>query len=191
MLPHLRRNAVAYAALFVALGGTGAYAAATITGAQVVDNSLTSKDVVGLTGKDIVESRLGQVRSSTALNGVNWKFYPTTTCGKRPEAGETTVLCNPGVTEVTNLNYQSSGGDGPIAELGPDLDLNGFCDGGPTSTFSDDIRILVTSAAPRISIHAEWTADGDGERPFGGLNNKTCLFSGMAIRTTPSKIGPP
>jgi hypothetical protein len=47
MLRHLRRNAVAYVALFVALGGTGAYAAATITGAQVVDNSLTSKDVVG------------------------------------------------------------------------------------------------------------------------------------------------
>jgi hypothetical protein len=246
MLRHLRRNAVAYAALFVALGGTGAYAAATITGAQIVDNSITSKDVVGLTGKDIVESRLGQVPSSTELNGVNWKFYPTTTCGKRPPAGETSVLCNPGVTEVTNLNYQSSGADGPIAELGPDVDINGFCDGGPMSTISDDIKVLFVSRAPRISVHAEWTADGDGvqhsfdygggpltdaaaadflgafdddaagtlvytnantgevitiafqsedsgdgERPFGGLNNKTCLFSGMAIRTTPSKIGPP
>jgi hypothetical protein len=245
MLRHLRSNAIAYLALFVALGGTGAYAAATITGKDVVDNSLTSRDVVGLTGKDIVESKLGQVPSSTELNGVSWRFYPTITCGKRPAAGETTVLCQPGAAEITNINYQSSGGDGAIAEIGPDLDINGFCDSGsPTSTSSDDLKVVVVSRAPRISVHAEWTANGDGvqhsfdyaggplqdvaqadflgaadddaagtlvytnantgevitmtfqaedsedgERPFAGLNNRNCLFSGMAIRTTPSKIG--
>ncbi len=41
-------TAVAYLALFVALGGT-AYAAATITGADVVDESLTSADIKNLT----------------------------------------------------------------------------------------------------------------------------------------------
>lgn len=38
----LRGNAVAYVALFFALGGT-AYAAATVGSAQVVDNSLLSR----------------------------------------------------------------------------------------------------------------------------------------------------
>src|SRR4051794_27754683 len=42
---HVRGNVVAYLALFVALGGTSAYAAAAITGADVVDESLTSADL--------------------------------------------------------------------------------------------------------------------------------------------------
>jgi hypothetical protein len=41
---HLRRHAVAYAALFVALGGT-AYAADTIGSQDVIDDSLTSADI--------------------------------------------------------------------------------------------------------------------------------------------------
>lgn len=41
---HLRANAIAYLALFFALGGVG-YAAATVDSADVVDNSLKSKDV--------------------------------------------------------------------------------------------------------------------------------------------------
>jgi hypothetical protein len=43
-------NVVSVIALFVALGGAGAYAAATITGADVVDESLTGADVKGKTG---------------------------------------------------------------------------------------------------------------------------------------------
>ena len=61
--PHLNHTTVvAYLALFVALGGT-AYAAATITGADVVNGSLTgadlrngsvrTADVRGLTGADL------------------------------------------------------------------------------------------------------------------------------------------
>ena len=91
---HLRQNVVAYLALFVALGGTGAYAANTIRSADVVDNSLKSidlKDDVAvrssdvrddseaggglrgadiapntLTGRDIAEPTLGRVPSSTS-----------------------------------------------------------------------------------------------------------------------------
>lgn len=42
---HLRANVVAYLALFVALGGTGAYAANTIGSSDVIDESLLSQDI--------------------------------------------------------------------------------------------------------------------------------------------------
>lgn len=64
LVAHLRQNAIAYLALFVAMGGT-AYAAASITGADVVNDSLTGKDVkeATLTGPTVLAS------GPTALNG--------------------------------------------------------------------------------------------------------------------------
>jgi hypothetical protein len=60
---HIRHNAVAYVALFVALGGTSAYAANEWTGANIKDETLTGADVKGrpgvdwtLTGQDIKNS---------------------------------------------------------------------------------------------------------------------------------------
>ena len=53
---HTRRNLIAYLALFVALGGTSAYAAkALITGAQIEDNTIESIDVKAgtLTSSDV------------------------------------------------------------------------------------------------------------------------------------------
>jgi hypothetical protein len=44
-LSHIRQNAVAYLALFVALGGTSAYAANTIATGDIVDNQVTTADV--------------------------------------------------------------------------------------------------------------------------------------------------
>jgi hypothetical protein len=42
---HLRSNAVAYVALFVALGGTGAWAADKITSADIAKNAVRSKQI--------------------------------------------------------------------------------------------------------------------------------------------------
>jgi hypothetical protein len=42
---HIRQNAVAWLALFVALGGTGAYAANTIATGDIIDNQVLSPDV--------------------------------------------------------------------------------------------------------------------------------------------------
>ena len=39
--------AVAYLALFAALGGGTAYAAATVTGSNIKDGTITSKDIEG------------------------------------------------------------------------------------------------------------------------------------------------
>lgn len=55
LLRHLRRNAVAYLALFIALGGTSVAAVTVITGKNVKNSSLTGVDVKdsSLTGGDI------------------------------------------------------------------------------------------------------------------------------------------
>ena len=60
LLHHLRRNAVAYLALFVALGGTSFAAATVITGKDVKNSSLTGADVKNssLTGGDVKNSSL-------------------------------------------------------------------------------------------------------------------------------------
>jgi hypothetical protein len=67
---------VAYVALFVALGGTGAYAAATITGDDVVDESLTSADLLdekGVQGSDVIEGSLEStdLKDGTGVNGID------------------------------------------------------------------------------------------------------------------------
>src|SRR5215217_5370895 len=88
---YLRQNAVAFLALFIALGGVGAYAADTIGSSDVIDDSLLSADIhdatlrnidlapetIGsghvkdesLTGDDVNESTLARVPDSTRLAG--------------------------------------------------------------------------------------------------------------------------
>jgi hypothetical protein len=75
---HMRRNVVAYLALFVALGGTSAYAANEWTGANIVDESLTGADMLNgsvasrdvtngsLTGADVLDNAIG---SADVTNG--------------------------------------------------------------------------------------------------------------------------
>jgi hypothetical protein len=60
---------VAYVALFVALGGTSAYAAATIDGDDVIDESLTSDDLANdkaVQGSDVID---GSLVSADVLDG--------------------------------------------------------------------------------------------------------------------------
>jgi hypothetical protein len=70
---HIRQNLIAWLALFVALGGTGAYAANTITTGDIVDNQVTSADVRddnlgfgGLAQKDLGP---GSVGTSEIIDG--------------------------------------------------------------------------------------------------------------------------
>jgi hypothetical protein len=92
---HLRRNVVAYVALFVALGGT-AYAAGTIGSADVIDNSLVSADLrdgAAVRSADVVDDTSG-----AGLKGVD--IAPDTltgadiaesTLGTVPQAGQAPV----------------------------------------------------------------------------------------------------
>ena len=58
---HLRANLVAYLALFVALGGTGAYAASKIGSKDIAKNAVKSKHIKDnqVTGADIKDGSLG------------------------------------------------------------------------------------------------------------------------------------
>jgi hypothetical protein len=61
---HFGQQPVAYLALFIALGGTGAYAANTIGSADVINDSLLSEDVKNatLTSGDLREGTIGSGR---------------------------------------------------------------------------------------------------------------------------------
>jgi hypothetical protein len=58
---HLKHNVVAYLALFVALGGTSAYAANQFTGADIVNSSLTGADVKdqSIENRDLARNSIG------------------------------------------------------------------------------------------------------------------------------------
>jgi uncharacterized protein YjbI with pentapeptide repeats len=70
---HMRRNVVAYLALFVALGGTSAYAANEWTGANIVDGSLTGVDLkdASVAGRDVTDSSLTGADISESLTGAD------------------------------------------------------------------------------------------------------------------------
>jgi hypothetical protein len=70
---HARNNVVAYVALFIALGGTTAYAANTIGTGDIIDNQVTSADVrddnLGFGGLAAQDLGPGSVGSSEVKNG--------------------------------------------------------------------------------------------------------------------------
>ena len=69
---HMKHNVVAYLALFVALGGTTAYAANTIRSSDIIDNEVTTTDVrddtLGFGGLYAQDLAPGAVRSSEVLD---------------------------------------------------------------------------------------------------------------------------
>jgi len=76
MREHLRGNLVAYLALFVALGGTGAYAASKIDSGDIKDNSIKGKDIrTGqVAGSDLRdESATGADVANGSLDGADVK----------------------------------------------------------------------------------------------------------------------
>jgi hypothetical protein len=107
---------ISLVALFVSLGGVG-YAAVTITGKNVKNNSLTGKDIKNssltgkdvknnsLTGSDILESKLGKVPSArTADSASIARVTRVTARGTAPGDGTTvgtaTATCGPGLVVV-------------------------------------------------------------------------------------------
>jgi hypothetical protein len=78
LLGHMRQNVVAYLALFIALGGTSAYAANTIRSGDIIDNEVTTTDVRddnlgfgGLLSQDLAAGSVGtsEVANNSLGNG--------------------------------------------------------------------------------------------------------------------------
>jgi len=93
-------NAVSLTALFVVLGG-GAYAAATITGADVVNNSLTGQDVKEGTLKGVTRcpnsapNRVANVCFSKSFGGTSWNTALTKCASRKlrlPTIGEAFLI---------------------------------------------------------------------------------------------------
>ena len=103
---HLRSQAVAYAALFVALGGTS-YAAVSVSGADVRDGSLTSADIQAgsLTG-DVIQR--GSIPAS-ALAPSAQRLAAKPTRGPRGKTGPRGKKGDTGATGPT----------GPVGATGP------------------------------------------------------------------------
>lgn len=80
IMAHVQGNVVGYLALFVALGGTTAWAADKITSKDIAKNAVLSRHIKngqvksadvqdnGLTGTDVNEATLGQVPSAASAN---------------------------------------------------------------------------------------------------------------------------
>lgn len=103
MIRALRRhlsyaNVMASVAVFIALGGS-AYAALSITGRDVVNGSLTYKDLKRNTlgGRSVNESRLGQVRRARNAERLNGKT-----------AGQLLVRCPPATFPVSDVCVETS-----------------------------------------------------------------------------------
>jgi hypothetical protein len=88
-LRHLRRNAVAYLALFVALGGTSFAAATVITGKNVKNSSLTGADVKNssLTGGDVKNKSLRPADFSGSVQGPAGPQGPKGDVGAKGDPG--------------------------------------------------------------------------------------------------------
>jgi len=89
-LRHLRSNAVAYLALFVALGGTSFAAATVITGKDVKNSSLTGKDVKNssLTGGDVKNKSLSPKDFNGSVEGPQGDTGPQGVPGAKGNTGE-------------------------------------------------------------------------------------------------------
>ena len=90
LLRHLRFNAVAYLALFVALGGTSFAAAAVVTGKNVRDNSLTGRDIrnSSLTGTDVKDRSLTFADFNGSVPGAAGERGPKGDTGEAGPKGE-------------------------------------------------------------------------------------------------------
>jgi collagen triple helix repeat protein len=107
-------TAVAYLALFAALGGS-AYAAVTVTGKQIKDGTITGKDVKNRslgTGK-LSASALGSLAGERGPAGPQGPAGPKGDPGKQGPSGATGATGEQGpqgAAGVTNIEYRVSAG---------------------------------------------------------------------------------
>jgi hypothetical protein len=104
-------TAVAYLALFAALGGS-AYAAVTVTGKQIKDGTVTGKDVKNrsLAAGDLSASALGSLAGERGPAGPQGPAGPKGDPGKLGPAGATGEQGPQGSPGLANIEYKVSSG---------------------------------------------------------------------------------
>ena len=161
---HMRSNVVAYLALFLALGGVGAYAADKITSKDIAKNAVKSKHVKNdnLKSKDVKDGNLtgadladGAVGTADLANG--------SVTGAKIAAG---VLPNTGV--VARRVVQEDIGDNAQSEDSVQCEAGEHAVGGGaafiTSTDQYDFPSTLHASVP---LGSDNLVVGDGEVPTG------------------------
>lgn len=149
---HIGANAVAYLALFIALGGTS-YAAATIGSSQVVNESLTTSDL-----KDDQAVRSRDVRDDRLKGGgLRGQDIRENTLGTVPRAqgAESAKTVADGAIDGSKVATDSLGGD--------HLDESTL-ERVPTEAV---VRTETASVAPG-AVGGTWSSCEDDERVVGG-----------------------
>jgi hypothetical protein len=172
---------VAYLALFVALGGTGAYAANTIGSADVIDESLLSQDIKNAEVKTSDLANAAVTRDKLGAGSViNGKLGASAVTGSKvldnslggADILESSLSQVPSATNASNAsNADTLGGQGPGAFLGANAkavdsdrldgkDSSGFMQGNGR-VFSN--RVVATAQGTsllNIPFTGEFTVDG-------------------------------
>jgi hypothetical protein len=98
----MRQNVVAYLALFIALGGTSAYAANTIRSTDIVDGEVKTADVANqdLTGGDVKDGTIttfdvSNLVGDDIIDGTIGNADLSATAGAVPFIGRGHLTCNP------------------------------------------------------------------------------------------------
>jgi hypothetical protein len=129
VITHLRRNVIAYLALFAALGGTTAYAATKLTSKQIAKSAIKSKHVKDgqltgldvkdntLTGSDIDESSLS-LPATAAAPGATGATGPAGPQGPKGEPGQDGAKGETGATGPQGPQGPQ-GDQGPQGQQGP------------------------------------------------------------------------
>jgi hypothetical protein len=142
-------TAVAYLALFAALGGS-AYAAVTVTGKNIQDGTVT--------GRDVKNASLGTNKlSATALSSLTSQRGPAGPQGPQGENGKPGPVGPTGATGATGAKGET-GAAGPPGAAGPS---------GPSGISG---WTYVTKAQDiSAGIYGRWSVDcPDGKKALGG-----------------------
>jgi hypothetical protein len=164
-LRHVRANAIAYLALFIALGGTSAYAANTVFSADIVDGEVKSADL----GLDSVTSN-----RIKAGNIINSDLAPDAVTTGKIKAGNvgTTDLADGAVTtdklgpvpavEVLNFSTESIGAGGSYP-LHADFEMYDTADLHDTATNNENF-VAPVSGSYVVSATVDWDPNETGPR---------------------------
>jgi hypothetical protein len=140
-------TAVAYLALFAALGGS-AYAAATITGKNIKDGTIT--------GRDVKNASLGKNKlSATAVSSLTGERGPAGPQGPKGDRGEQGPAGPAGTT-------------GPKGETGPKGDTGPQGAPGPSGISGWEYRVSLGVELPSGNTGVEYVACPSGKTALGG-----------------------
>jgi hypothetical protein len=193
MLGHVRNNLVAYVALFVALTGTSAYAAATITSEDIVngevktpdlapqavtrvkvaENAVNSSKVVddSLTGADIQESSLALSFQGTA------NVVSARTAVPSGGASGQVVLDVPGFGQVQNKNCSvKSARSSFFNDTAKTVDV--FTDASGATTSTDPLFARLAPGQETMGDEVEGTERAIYQASFGAGRVATVVVMG-------------